>query len=113
MVGVVSLGAAPVALPAFAAAEFRDFFKLGRVLRVTLPAGDGERRGEGGRGGHLFVVYGCQGAEEDSEKLQLTDELLQAVLAKARVVCTGQPVLIGGDLNSDPADIPCLAKLFL
>ena len=54
--------------------------------------------------------YGYQGAEEDAEKLQLTDGLLQAVLGEAQVVCTGQPVLIAGDLNADPAVIPCLAK---
>ena len=59
---------------------------------------------------HLFVVYGYQGAEEDAEKLQLTDRLLQAVLAEAQVVCIGQPMLIVGDLNADLAVIPCLAK---
>ena len=76
---------------------------MGRVLRTTLPTG---------KGGvvHLFVVYGYQGAEEDAEKLRLTDRLLQAVLAEARVVCVGQPMLIAGDLNADPAVIPCLAK---
>ena len=52
---------------------------------------------------------GYQGAKEDAEKLQLTEKLLQ-VLAEARVVCTGQPVLIAGDLDADPAVIPCLAK---
>ena len=45
-----------------------------------------------------------------AEKLQLTDKLLQAVLAEARVVCTGQPVLIAADLNADLSVIPCLAK---
>ena len=59
---------------------------------------------------HLFVVYGYQGAEEDAEKLQLTDRLLQAVLAEAQVVCVGQPILIVGDLDADLAVIPCLAK---
>ena len=39
---------------------------------------------------HLFVVYGCQGAEEDAEKLRLTDSLLQAVLAEAQIVCICQ-----------------------
>ena len=48
---------------------------------------------------HLFVVYGYQGAEEDADKLRLTDKLLQAVLAEAQVVCIGQPMLIAGDLN--------------
>ena len=59
---------------------------------------------------HLFVVYGYQGAEEDADKLRLTDHLLQAVLVEAQVVCVGQPMLIAGDLNADPAVIPCLAK---
>ena len=59
---------------------------------------------------HLFVVCGCQGAEEDAEQLRLTDKLPQAVLAEAQVVCNGQPLLIGGDLNADPAVITCLAK---
>ena len=40
-VGVVSLGAAPPAIPTFATAGFLEFFKLGRALRVTLPAGNG------------------------------------------------------------------------
>ena len=57
---------------------------------------------------HLFVVYGYQRAEEDAQKLQLTDQLLQAVLAEAQVVCVGQPMLIAGDLNA--AVIPFLAK---
>ena len=38
-----------------------------------------------------------------------SDRLLQAVLAQAQVVCIGQPMLIAGDLNADPALIPCLA----
>ena len=59
---------------------------------------------------HLFVVYGYQGSEEDADKLKLTDRLLQAVLAEAQVVCVGQPMLVAGDLNADPAVIPCLAK---
>ena len=59
---------------------------------------------------HLFDIYGYQGAEEDAESCSGTDKLLQAVLAEARVVCTGQPVIIAGDLNADPAVIPCLAK---
>ena len=33
------------------------------------------------------MVYGDQGAEEDSNKLALTDKLLDAVLAEAQVVC--------------------------
>ena len=90
-------------LPSFVTTEFKEFFRLGRVLRTTLPTG---------KGGvvHLFVVFGYQGAEEDADKLRLTDKLLQAVLAEAQVVCIGQLLLIAGDLNADPAVIPCLAK---
>ena len=72
-VGVVSLGGVPLSLPSFVTPQFQEFFKLGRVLRTTLPAG---------KGGvvHLFVVFGFQGAEEDADQLQLTDKLLQARL---------------------------------
>ena len=83
--------------------SFRSSSRLGRVLRTTLPTSQGGVV-------HLFVVYGYQGAEEDAEKLRLTDHLLQAVLVEAQVVCVGQPMLIAGDLNADPAVIPCLAK---
>ena len=102
-VGVVSLGGAPLSLPSFITPQFQEYFRLGRALRTTLPTG---------KGGvvHLFVVYGYQGAEEDADQLLLTDKLLQAVLAEAQVVCVGQPLLIAGDLNADPAVIPCLAK---
>ena len=102
-VGVVSLGGAPVTLPSFANSEFQEFVRLSRALRVTLPTGVGGVV-------HLFVVYGYKGAEGDSGKLQLTDKPLHAVLAEAQVVCVGQPLLIAGDLNADPAVMPCLAK---
>ena len=48
-------------------------------------------------------------AEEDADQLQLTDKLLQAVLAEAHVVCIGQLLLIAGDLNADPAVMSCFA----
>ena len=102
-VGVISLGGAPLSLPSFVTPQFQEFFRLGRVLRTTLPTSQGGVV-------HLFVVYGHQVAEEDAEKLRLTDRLLQAVLAEAQMVCVGQPVLVAGDLNADPAVIPCLAK---
>ena len=102
-VGVVSLGGAPLSLPSFVTPQFQEFFKLGRVLRTTLLSFQGGVV-------HLFVVFGYQGAEGDADKLQLTDRLLQAVVAEAQVVCVGQPVLVAGDLNADLAVIPCLAK---
>ena len=102
-VGVVSLGGAPLSLPSCVTPQFEEFFRLERVLRTTLPTGKGGLV-------HLFVVYGYQGAEEDAEKLKLTEKLLQAVLAEAQVVCVGQPLPIAGDWTADPAVIPCLAK---
>ena len=64
-VGVISLGGASLSLPSFVTPQFKDFFGLGRVLRTTLPAGEGGVV-------HLFVVYGYQGAEEDADQLKLT-----------------------------------------
>ena len=47
-------------------------------MRTTLPTAQGGVV-------HLFVVYGYQGAEEDTEKAaRLTDRLLQAVFAEAQ-----------------------------
>ena len=59
-VGVVSLAGALLALSSFVTPQFQEFFRLGRMLRTTLPTG---------KGGvvHLFVVYGYQGAEEDAD----------------------------------------------
>ena len=76
---------------------------VGRALRTTIPTG---------KGGvvHLFVVYGYQGAEDDSDQLLLTGKVLQAVFAEAQVVCVGQPVLIAADLNADPAVIPLFGQ---
>ena len=54
--------------------EFSGVLQVGpsAAKRTTLPSG---------KGGvvHLFVVYGCQGAEKDADQLLLTDKLLQAV----------------------------------
>ena len=79
-VGVISLGGAPLSAPSLVTPEFREFFRLGRAMRVVLPAGDGGVV-------HLFVVYGYQGSEEDSEKLSLTDQLIRAVLAETQFEC--------------------------
>ena len=83
-VGVVSLRDAPISLPTFATFGFSEFFHLGRVLRCLLPI-------SGGRVIHLVVVYGFQGASTDSEKLRLTEKLLDAVLCELAVVASGQP----------------------
>ena len=86
-VGVISSRAAPLSAPSLVTAECREFFRLGRAMRVLLPTGDGGVV-------HLFVEYGYEGSEEHSEKLSLTDKLLRAVLAEAQVVCVGSLCLL-------------------
>ena len=71
-VGVVSLGGAPLSLPSLVTPHFKEFFRLGRVLRTTLPSDHGGVV-------HLFVVHRYQGADEDADQL-LTDKLVQALL---------------------------------
>ena len=101
-VGVISLYGAPLSLPTFFDPSFKEFFRIGRALRVVLPLGNGGIV-------HLFVIYGYQGAESDPEKLQLSDRLFASVLTEARMCCAGQPVLVG-DFNADPIVIPFLSK---
>ena len=86
-VGVISLYGASLSLPTFFYPSFKEFFRLGRAMRVVLPLGNGGIA-------HLFVIYGYPGAENDPEKLTLTDNLLTAVLAEAKVCCAGQPVIL-------------------
>ena len=102
-VGVVSLKGAPLALPSFATATFRRFFELGKLVRCVLPIGQGKVM-------HLVAVYGFQGADDDAEKLGLTDQLFEAVLCELAVVSRGQPCLLVGDFNVEPTKIPCLLK---
>ena len=102
-VGVISLHGAPLSLPTLFDPSFKEFFRIGRAMRVVLPLGNGGVV-------HLFVIYGYQGAESDPEKLQLSEHLFAAVLAEARMCCAGQPVILAGDFNADPTVIPSLAK---
>ena len=107
-VGVVSLRGAPISLPSIATVGFSEFFQLGRVLRCHLPVSVPV---SGGRVVHLVVVYvWFQGASTDSEKLRLTEKLLDAVLCELAVVSSGQACLIVGDLNVEPDRIPCLLQ---
>ena len=100
-VGVISLHGAPLALPTLFDPSFKEFFRIGRAIVLPLVNGGVV---------HLFVIYGCQGAESDPEKLQLSEHLFAAVLAEARMCCAGQPVIPAGDFNADPTVIPSLAK---
>ena len=102
-VGVISLYGAPLSIPTLFDPSFKEFFRIGRAMRVVLPL--------------VMVVwfislsfYGYNGAENDPEKLQLTEHLFAAVLAEARLCCAGQPVILAGDFNADPTVIPSLAK---
>ena len=60
-VGVISLHGAPLSLPTLLDSSFKEFFRIGRAMRVILPLGNGGVV-------HLFVIYGYQGAENDPEK---------------------------------------------
>ena len=53
-----------------------------------------------------MVVNGYQGADEDSEKLSLTDRLLDA--AELAVVNKGQPYVLAGCFNVEPTRNPLL-----
>ena len=79
------------------------FFDCGRAIRCLLPIASG-------RFLHLFVLYGYQGADTDSEQLSLTNQLFDAALGELHVVASGQPCLLVGDFNVEPTKIPCLAK---
>ena len=102
-VGVVSLKGAPISMPSFATSAFRELFELGRLVRCVLPLGNG-------RVMHLVVVYGYQGADDDSEKLGLMNQLVEAALCELAVVARGQPCVLAGDFNVEPRKIPCLLK---
>ena len=97
--GVISFHGAPLSLPTLFTSSFKEFFRLGRAMRVVLPLGNGSVA-------HLFVIHGYQGAESDPEKLALTEHLLAAVLAEAKMCCSDHPVMLVGDLNADPFVIP-------
>ena len=90
-------------MPSFATSAFRELFELGRLVRCVLPLGNG-------RVMHLVVVYGYQGADEDSEKLGLMNQLVEAALCELAVVARGQPCVLAGDFNVEPRKIPCLLK---
>ena len=91
----------PLALPTFATSEFLEFFKLERALRVT----------GNGRVVHLFVIYGFQGAEGVLRSCSSLIGSCKLFLLKLGWYVLVSLVLIAGDLNADPAVIPCLARV--
>ena len=82
---------------------FRRYFDLGRLVRSVLPLGNGRLM-------HWVVAYGFQGADDDAEKLSLSDQLFDAAMCELAVVSRGQPCVIAGDINVEPTKVPCLLK---
>ena len=81
---LIGAGLAPVAMPTFATAAFWRYFGLGRPVRGVLPLGNGRLM-------HLVVACGFQGADENAEKLNLSDQLFDAALCELAVTGKGQP----------------------
>ena len=65
-VGVISLGVLQSLYLPLQLRNLSVFFDCGRAVRCMLPLGCG-------RFLHLVVLYGCQGADRDAEKLALTE----------------------------------------
>ena len=91
-------------MPTSATTAFRWYFDLGTLVRSVLPLGNGLLM-------HLVVAYGFQGADDDAEKLGLTDQLFDAVMCELAVVSRGQPCVIADDFNVAPTKIPCIPCL--
>ena len=86
-VGVVSLKGPPLALPTFASPVFERFFGLGRAVRCMVPSG-------GRRFMHLVGLYGYYGADPSAQKLQLTNQLIEAALGELAVVARGSGLVL-------------------
>ena len=65
-------------LPSFVTPQFQEFFRLGLVF-------ENHSSYCSWRSGSSFCGLWLSGAEEDADQLQLTDKLLQAVLAELRL----------------------------
>ena len=89
-----SLHVALLSLPSIFTPSLKEFFRLGRAMRVVLLLGNGGVS-------HLFVIYGYQRAESDPDNLAITDQLLSSLLSEGKVCYSGQPVMLVGDLNVD------------
>ena len=97
-VGVISLHGTHLSLPTLFDSSLKKFFRLGRAMRVVLPLGNGGIA-------HLVVICCDQGGEGDPEKLTLTDNLLAAVLAEAKMCCAVQPVILVGKKPLPQAEV--------
>ena len=102
-VGVISLhGASPVA--------FHDSYSFPEGVFWTGARDEScSTLGQWEASRTSLSLYRYQGAENDPEKLELSEHLLAAVLAEAKMCCSGQPVMLAGDPNADPSVTPSLA----
>ena len=96
--GVISLHNPRPSLLTFFTPSFQELTSLGRAMRVFPPLG----KGVSPTSSYLWVP----GAESDPGKLALAEHLLAAVLAEAKMCCSGQPVMLASDLNADPLSFP-------
>ena len=60
---------------------------------------------------HTFGIYGYQGADNDPEKLAVSEKCFQATLAESEAVGSDQPVRITGDCNVLPSKLPCVNNM--
>ena len=58
--------------------------------------------------GFIWLLFMGSRADEDAEKLCLSNELFGAALCELAVVGRGQPCVISGDFNVEPTKIPFL-----
>ena len=88
--------------PSLVTPEFKEYFWLGRAMRVTLPTGEGGVV-------HLLWFMGVRGLRRMLKNFCILISYSAPSSQKPRW-CVGQPLLVVGDLNADPGIIPCLAK---
>ena len=102
-VGVVGLHCAPLSIPTFATPSFSEFFLLRQAMRVVLRLGKAEID-------NVFIVYGHQGLKVILRSLRLQISCVPPCSVKIKMCCSGQPLILVGDLHPDPLVTPSLAK---
>ena len=102
-VGVVRVKCAPLLLRTIATAQVRNICDMGRAVRCLLFIG-------GKRCMDLPLIHGFQVSDGDAVQLGLTDQSVDAVLGELAVVARGQPMVMSGNFDVEPTEIPCLSK---
>ena len=59
---------------------------------------------------HDGLFYGFQGSDGDVAQFELTNQLFDAVLGEFAVVARQQLMILVGDFNVEPTQIPCLSN---